>query len=783
MLLKINHIRKFGIFQNFTWDNTVLDKNSNPQQFKRLNILYARNYSGKTTLSRLLQMIEVKQRNPYYFSADFELKFSGHRNVTPDNILQCHRNVRVYNKDFVDRNLNWSHDTKGNIKPFSVMGQENKEIAQQIEYFEPYFNEDTSISNSFAFHLKQAQEKFDQANRDKDLANNRLNQDYARHARIMKEDRLTYGVNATYDRADLIQDMFSISSLTCNQLSDQEIEKLRLQTQANKMDDIKFQDFDGVQKLDSLWEKYQRLMGEAVTPSKIVQELEQNHALSQWAFTGSALHKEYQLEHCGFCGNHIAADRLALLDQYFDQKLLALTREIESLMTSCKSEKAIISEYKDRKLPNTRDFYQDLQSLYHPKNIQLTTLLDKRVAFFDQLETGLEQKKQSLNQSIKVDELDLPAHDLAEGLDQIKKLVDDHNARNLDFVQAKQSAQSKLKQDSLVRFKQEIDLDGQQQNIQALGVVLKQTRELLESIQFNYQGLKAEFEKLKTMRVSKVSGLNSVNEYLNHYFVAHHLKLDAIDDGTAFTVKRNDEDARYLSEGECSLISFCYFMATLKDVDLSETLIWIDDPISSLDNNNIYFVYSLIDAELCRPDAQGDIRFKQLFISTHNLDFYKFLNQLPINTQKGGKEFFLIERNATESHIRLLPDHIKRYSTEYHYLFAKIYQLHNSIESEINEDMIYNFGNNLRKFLEVHLAFKYPNNKNYSDNLKLFFTDGPTFSIINRYTNESSHLKEHLERGIQMTDSSEIKRVATSVITKLKENDATQYDALLTALN
>lgn len=37
MLLKIDHLSNFGIFQNFMWDKTVLDKQSNIKQFKRLN--------------------------------------------------------------------------------------------------------------------------------------------------------------------------------------------------------------------------------------------------------------------------------------------------------------------------------------------------------------------------------------------------------------------------------------------------------------------------------------------------------------------------------------------------------------------------------------------------------------------------------------------------------------------------------------------------------------------------------------------------------------------------
>jgi wobble nucleotide-excising tRNase len=80
-----------------------------------------------------------------------------------------------------------------------------------------------------------------------------------------------------------------------------------------------------------------------------------------------------------------------------------------------------------------------------------------------------------------------------------------------------------------------------------------------------------------------------------------------------------------LSEGECSLIAFCYFMAKLDDIESNgkNLIIWIDDPISSLDSNHVFFVYSLLRAEIVEAS-----KYEQLFISTHNLDFLKYLKRL-----------------------------------------------------------------------------------------------------------------------------------------------------------
>ena len=100
-------------------------------------------------------------------------------------------------------------------------------------------------------------------------------------------------------------------------------------------------------------------------------------------------------------------------------------------------------------------------------------------------------------------------------------------------------------------------------------------------------------------------GAKRVNRYLNDFFGHNFVTLEAEevmegDKRIRFRIMRNGKPAFNLSQGERSLISFCYFMAKLDDIDTNgrKPLIWIDDPISSLDTNHIYFMYSLIVAKM-----------------------------------------------------------------------------------------------------------------------------------------------------------------------------------------
>jgi wobble nucleotide-excising tRNase len=176
-----------------------------------------------------------------------------------------------------------------------------------------------------------------------------------------------------------------------------------------------------------------------------------------------------------------------------------------------------------------------------------------------------------------------------------------------------------------------------------------------------------------------------------------------------FDIVRNGKKAYNLSEGECSLIAFCYFMAKLDDVESNgkNLIIWIDDPISSLDSNHVFFVYSLLRAEIVEAS-----KYEQLFISTHNLDFLKYLKRLTRKENDRNVRYFLIKRKDKISTIEKMPNYLQKYVTEFNFLFHEIYKC-SKIETidDSNYTCFYNFGNNARKFLEILMFYYYPENQ------------------------------------------------------------------------
>ena len=259
---------------------------------------------------------------------------------------------------------------------------------------------------------------------------------------------------------------------------------------------------------------------------------------------------------------------------------------------------------------------------------------------------------------------------------------------------------------------------------------------------------------------------------------------------TRFVVMRGGEPAKNLSEGERSLISFCYFIAQMADElngpEAGNLVVYIDDPISSLDSSHIFFMYSLIDSVFIKK-----LCFGQLFISTHNLEFLKFTKRIrPVVTigSKTISKYVVVKlgKGATGDYrceIKQMPEYLSKYMTEYNFLFEQIYDI-----AELNSEeeqtlygekytLYYNIGNNMRKFLECYLFSRYPNTEDPLKHHLVDLFDEHIPSEVNRVVNEYSHLV-WVERGMRVMDVPEVVTAAREILKALQTKDKKHYDTL-----
>src|SRR6185312_1286676 len=132
MLKRIDTIANAGVYHDYRWtENVISTSEDDPAAFQDVNILYGRNYSGKTTLSRLARALELRQMPPKLTQATFSFAFDS-SSITQADLATHTQIVRVFNEDFVRENLSVLHLDEGTITPFAVLGAENNAIQAQI---------------------------------------------------------------------------------------------------------------------------------------------------------------------------------------------------------------------------------------------------------------------------------------------------------------------------------------------------------------------------------------------------------------------------------------------------------------------------------------------------------------------------------------------------------------------------------------------------------------------------------------------------------------------------
>ena len=91
MIKKINKIKIFGIYNNYRFSN------ENTPEFKKFNLIYGWNYSGKTTLSRIFRSFELKDFSSGFESSEFEIEDVNGNKFSQSDLISNTLPIRVFN--------------------------------------------------------------------------------------------------------------------------------------------------------------------------------------------------------------------------------------------------------------------------------------------------------------------------------------------------------------------------------------------------------------------------------------------------------------------------------------------------------------------------------------------------------------------------------------------------------------------------------------------------------------------------------------------------------------
>lgn len=787
MITKFKSINNLAVFQDFEWDKSVIDEDGYVREFKPINILYGRNYSGKTTLSRTLRAMENGELSENYELPDFEISLKSGELITPHNLKDHSKTIRVFNEDFVREKLKFIVDPNESIESFAILG-DNSAILEEIDLTEKDLGSSEEGKETGLYkELKEAEKDYSEKVSDHELEKNRLESQLKEKA-INNPNGIKYHSekfgDQNYNTAKLKKDITTVLKDDYQPISNEQKNEYEIFVQEKTLKSI-----PELPKIDLSFEdfapKAEVLIQKDVMRSGKIQELVKDALLHQWVDRGRELHNGKH-DNCAFCGNRIDEERWQKLEQHFDKESEQLKDDIQCLIDTIRDEKNKVEDafQVDKDLFYSR-FQEEIDNL---KNSY--TLISQK--YLESLEALIEQLEQRKNDLFNSQNFTQPADysdELLSHWNQYEQLRQKSNnlSNTLEKKQDQAKVELRLREVSdfigIIKYSEKLaDLDSLKDKVVASEAFKD---ELSVEIQSKEELLKTQKRELN----DEEEGAKQVNKYLNNFFGHKFLSLRSIEDEEEkkikFEVIREGKVAHHLSEGERNLITFCYFVAKLKDTETKgqNPIIWIDDPISSLDGNHIFFVFSLINAEIVTPEI-----FEQLFISTHNLDFLKYIKRLPgaLKTKETTAKYryLMVQRFGEYSAIQLMPNFLREYVTEFNFLFSQIYKCATLKKLDDScHHLFYNFGNNARKFLEVFLFYKFPDNQSSDEKMKRFFGNSPIPRIlIERISNEYSHLSGPLERGALPVEVPEMNSAAKLILDKIQELDPDQYEALLNSI-
>lgn len=745
MITKINKIKDFGVFKNF-------NGNSLPE-FKTFNLIYGWNYSGKTTLSRVFRCLEKGQLHNDYESATFELQ-----NATEkyDNTFGIKPNIRVFNSDFIKENLRWDSES---IEPIFLLGEENIELQNELRTKE----ED----------LVKSKQELAEAKRLREEKQNRINTALTNKAREVTT-QLSLGRN--FNRENLRQLVESVKDDIANHtLSQTDFDTHNARAISTEQKPTIGEIHISIADIPKLQNEVEKILHREAISSNKIQRLLNSKPISDWVEKGKELHEGKS--ECEFCGNTLPTDLLTKLNEHFSRDYDQLKADIGAKINSLNRSKISLSN----PLPTETAFYSDVQADFRSKKPLLETEITNFNTAITSLITDLENKKEKPFTKCELSTITDNTTTLQTALSDFNKVIAINDKRTSDFATEKNAAIEKLKEHFAAQF----------QTIETYSVIQTQLANEQTAIDTKATTIEAQERDIATLRAKlddTLKGADKVNEYLIIFFGKDDIQITSTSD-KKFKLVRGRELARNLSEGEMTAISFAYFTAKIEEQNnlLADTIVYIDDPISSLDSNHLFNIYSFIRNTFYETtkDENGrnlhECKCRQLFISTHNFEFYNLIYDWFSKTKKKQtpQAYFIVERTKNphkdESVLIESNNLIQKFKSEYVYLFSLIYKFHQ--EPVDTFEALYQLPNILRKFIETYLNFKFLSSINIEESINELIKNSVECERARKFMHYYSHSLT-TDKFMKFPDLAETKDVVKIVIESVKNNDPTHFKSL-----
>jgi wobble nucleotide-excising tRNase len=716
MISKISKLDKIGKFSSITQERDF--KYGGKGQ--NCNIVFGFNGSGKTTLSNTISFFadnsfiseeekkeifdDIKNNDDSFV----ELVLQGNSNIKyPANSVHS-KNFYIFNSNFVATHV--FNGTKGRLKKFSNIGGE--------------------IKNKEIDNINQQIEVLDEERKKLESENKKFNE---KHEEITKEKSKGFGKTLTDKNKRLqAQDLSNV------QLSNSAIEELETKLSSlstdyelsKKQDDLNIDlgdlrqlTFDSLtfdfEKIDEILAKNIQQLSKDVLEKKIteIQNLfsdeQHQQSVERWFKYGKdVLEKiiEHKGKNCPICNTDISNRLDSLLQDYqgyFDESYENFISELKTKT----NEVSVVITLLDQFEKNA----EKLDKLFTKYEKILGKLLFEKFDFsiikndFTELEKTLKTKNDNiqsvLNKPVSISDNLIKLNEAITKLQNLKTNI-------LSVLESKKLNTHTIEGNIRQTYNEIIVLEFNSfDKAGALEKYRNNQKRITDIVESKSEGLpflkdklREELKKLKAE--SKSIAIYLVKMGIDHFDI--DINENEQDENIVIKYKNSNNDKNKLrnclSDGEKTALAFAYFLSKFENEintpeKVKDSVIVIDDPISSLDDNRLYSTAHLI--------WRNFEEAKQLIVLSHNFLFLKFFNSFYCGKSNC---LFLDGEKITD-----LPDELKNFETPYFYMLKTIIDFLDQNNQNVNyNDAKRYLPNFIRRVLETFLSFKFSRTVNKS---------------------------------------------------------------------
>jgi len=712
MIKKIEEINRLGIFENYQWKCS--------KEFDRYNVCFGFNGSGKSTLSNFFNLIATKgifsteQKEELFKDIKTtengsEVKFKN--NLTyPTKPNQENKKIYVFNSNFI---ANHVYDgTVGKMSKFNV--KETVLEDPTIKTLNTEIETKTAEKINKEGDKTKITEKFDETKR----TYNAVYREYFPN-RQLRAGNVIPAITALPKKSKAEIEQIITQKIAEYKLSEKQAE---LESDIVKISELSFEkiniDLENISKLleQSAKENATDNLTENIELYKKEIEEEKSEKIEPWFKLGKQLlqiSKEKDNSICPVCKTDLTTSIDSLVtdfSDYFDESYLDFVDKLKTLKgnidSSIENQKANDSNTSSLKSYGTK--YDKFIEIKFPELEQAeikTNLSD--------IQKHIISKQGNSSKKIAID------------IEPIKTLIKTYNNNIEKLNSFKNNTLTNLRNQKIDPTKIDREIRDRYTDLIYLdlnGTVEQKRIEKFHTATSEISTIATVISELTDKKVQRLKELKmeakKVGEYLEKLGITHFtidLREGEEENNILIKYKGNDETKKRLqntlSEGEKTALAFAYFMSkvTTEVTNKGQTIIVIDDPISSLDDNRLYSTAFLIHDEF--KD------FKQLFVFSHNMLFLKYINPF----FKKEKETFLINKGEIED----LPASLENFQSPYFYMLENIINFKTEAEPDY-EDARKFLPNYIRRILETFFSFKYAqlsNNKGQTPGLPNFISE------------------------------------------------------------